>query len=164
MRKKPRASQAPYGKADCQKTVRPVGRGDVICAFGGAPRCTAHRADAVCGKHFCSPSIRPQTDCSRSRLHPQITSWFGIKQSRTDKSPCGFVGRGDVICAFGGAPRCTAHRADAVCGKHFCSPSIRPQTDCSRSRLHPQITSWFGIKQSRTDKSPCGFVGRGDVI
>ena len=76
---------------------------------------------------WCLPLLFPKKRCALFG-EPSIMSALGggtrevvysgliaTNKTPTEENLCGCFGRGDGICAFGGAPRCTAHRADAVC-------------------------------------------------
>ena len=96
----------------------------------------------------------------RKLLTPVRTSPSNPVGCRTAKNgqgkPCPFFGRGDGICAFGGAPRRTAHRAVRFALALPASGSDS-QTAHSRSHLHPQIPS-VAVQQKTGRKNPVRFL------
>ncbi len=78
------------------------------------------------------------------------------------KNLCGGFGRGDGICAFGGAPRCTAPRAVQFASR-LCVFGLR----CANCSLPfaPPPSNPVGIRLTKNRQgNSCLFFGRGDGI
>ena len=89
-------------------SARCFGRGDGICAFGGAPRRTARRAGAVCSRamRLSTPPRKPLAPARVSTLKSR-RKLFPSKNRQTKMSVCflveatGFVRNGIAIVRHG---------------------------------------------------------------